>query len=136
MFKKIKYWLQHHDAIWSGPLAFASFFLIGYFLSEVLNLNVGTYDLGFIQPLFLAATVVIIATNIAMIGIRFTFYTLYKWAYGKRLEDGSIKNYSKIDWRILTSIQRFVCFGLVFVYFTSSIIFIYCHFIGAMPTFK
>lgn len=126
--KKIKYVLHHFDAIWSVPLAFATFALVGYLLSS-MGIAVGTYDLGFVQPMFLAGTVTIGFTNMAIIGIRFTFYTLYKWGYGKKQEDGTILNYSKLDWRALTPFQRYLLFGAVFIFFVSMMGFFYSKFV-------
>jgi uncharacterized membrane-anchored protein len=126
--KKFKYLLHHYDAIWSVPLAFATFFLVGYFLSS-MGIAVGTYDIGFIQPLFLAGAVVIGATFMAVMGIRFTFYTIYKYIYGRKCDDGDTMNFSKKDWRKLTAVQRYFVSGFLFVFFVSMIIIVYLKFI-------
>lgn len=126
--KKVKYLLQHFDGIWSAPLAFISFVALGYLLG-IAGVAAGTYDIGFIQPLLLAACVVIGATNMAIMGIRFTFYTVYKYIYGKKSVDGKV-NFSKKDWRSgLTPIQRYSVAGLLFAYFTTMIIIVYLKFV-------
>ena len=126
--KQFKYLLHHYDAIWSVPLAFATFIIVGYLLSS-MGVAVGTYDLGFIQPLFLAGAVVVGATFMAVMGIRFTFYTIYKYIYGKVDEDGNKMNFSKKDWRNLTPEFRYFITGFLFVFFVTMIIIVYLKFI-------
>lgn len=124
MKTKITYLLQKFDGIWSVPLAFVLFWLVGLLLSAVFGFATGTYDLAFIQPLFLAVAIVIGSTNAAVIGLRFTFRGLHRYLYGQKKE-GEIVNYSKEDWLELTPIQRY-CFAFgVFVLFVIAILFIY-----------
>mgnify|MGYP001349944372 CR=1 FL=1 len=122
--KKIKYLLQHIDGIWSVPVGFFVFFFIGLLLSSVFGMAVGGYDMAFIQPLALAGTIVIGATNMAIGGLYFTFRGIYKYLYGYK-EDNEILNYSKLDFQLLTPIQR-ICITLISLYFfLLSIIIVY-----------
>ena len=123
--KKVKYYLQHIDGIWSVPLSFAIFYFAGIFLQAVFGYGAATYDPGFIQPLFLAAAVVIGATNIAVWGMFFTFRGLYRYLYGEKEEDGTIKNYSKYNWKALTAWQRYIVAFGVFFYYVSAVIIVY-----------
>ena len=122
--KKIKYLLQHIDGIWSVPVGFFVFFFIGLLLSSVFGMAVGGYDMAFIQPLALAGTIVIGATNMAIGGLYFTFRGIYKYLYGYK-ENNEILNYSKLDFQLLTPIQR-ICITLISLYFfLLSIIIVY-----------
>ena len=131
--KKFKYYLQLVDGIWSIPLAILTFWIIGVLLTAIFGFSVGTYDIGFIQPLFLAAAVVIGATNVAVWGMYFTFRGLYHYIYGKQLVNTEGKsyrvNYSKVNWLDLSPWQRYlIAFG-VFFYFSTAIIIVYLQFV-------
>lgn len=123
--KKIKFWLQHIDGIWSVPLSFLLFWITGLVLTSVLGYGTGTYDPGFIQPLFLATAIVIGATNVAVLGVYFTFRGIYRYLYGERKNEGYWINYSKKDWLKLTVWQRMIMGFGVFFYYVSAVIVVY-----------
>lgn len=128
--KKALYYIQLVDGIWSVPLGFFLFFICGYVLSLFFGYTVGFYDPSFIQPLFLAATIVIGATNVAIGGLYFTFRGLYKYLYGQRKmnEETGEKytlNYSKKDWKKLLVWQRFIIAFFVFFFFLAATIIVY-----------
>lgn len=130
VLKKIWYYLQLVDGVWSVPLGFFLFFMCGYVLSLFFGYTVGFYDPSFIQPLFLAATIVIGATNVAIGGLYFTFRGLYKYLYGgyypdKKTGEKRRINYSKRDWLNLTIWQRFVIAFSVFFLFLAATIIVY-----------
>ena len=121
-FKKVLYLLQQFDGIWSVPLAFITFWLVGLMLQTYFGYGTGTYDLGFIQPLFLAAAIVIGATNFATVGIFFTFRGLFRYIYGKAYSSNLS---SKTDFNQLPVGQRFlVAFG-TFLYLVTAVIVVY-----------
>ena len=128
-FKKLKYFLHKWDGIWSAPLAFLAFCIVGYILTAVFGFTAGTYDVGFVQPLLLAIVITVGATNAGILGIRFTTYTIFKWWYGKKQISGDVKNISKEDWRSITPIQRYIIALVLFIYFTTMIVFLYSKFI-------
>jgi hypothetical protein len=123
--KKIKYWLQHMDGLWSVPLTFLAFWVLGLLLQAIGGYGVGTYDPAFIQPLFLAIAVVIGATNAAVWGINFTFRGIYRYFYGERKDDGTRRNYSKEDWIKLNPWKRYIVSFGVFFYYVSAILAVY-----------
>lgn len=123
--KRIKFILSHIDGIWSVPLAFFIFWIAGLFISAIFGYGTGTYDPGFIQPLFLASAVVIGATNVTVWGLYFTFRGLYRYFYGQRDDSGNLINYSKIDWKFLSKWQRFVIAFAVFFCFFFAIILVF-----------
>ena len=124
--KYLKYILNQFDGIWSIPLAFIAFWLVGLILTTFFGLAVGTYDMAFIQPLFLSIAVVVGATNAAVLGLWFNFRGLYKWFYGfKDKESGKIINYSKENWLKLTAWQKFVIFLFTFSFLISAVIIVY-----------
>jgi hypothetical protein len=130
--KKLKFYLQHADGIWSVPMAFLLFWFAGIALQHFGGFGVGTYDPGFIQPLFLAIAIVTGATNAAIFLVYFNFRGLYRYLYGEKRErrEGNgplLINYSKIDWLKLKVWQRYlVAFG-VFFYYVSAVIIVYLH---------
>jgi hypothetical protein len=125
--KKLKFYLQHVDGIWSVPLVFVTFWIAGIVLQWFGGYGVGTYDPGFIQPLFLSIGIVIGATNAAIGGLFFTFRGMYRYLYGQRDEKGSLRNYSKENWLKLTAWQRFAIVFFVFFYYVSAVIIVYLH---------
>jgi hypothetical protein len=78
----MKKFLNKFDGLWALPIAFALFVFVGYILQEIGGLGTGSYDIAFIQPLFLATAVVIGATNAAVWGLYFTFRDCHQWLYG------------------------------------------------------
>jgi hypothetical protein len=104
--KKIKFLLEKYDGVWSVPLAFFAFWFIGVVL-QFFSITAGSYDLAFIQPLFLATSVVIGAVNIAIAGLFFNFRGLYRYLYGYKNENGAVINESKNDFKNLQPWQRF-----------------------------
>lgn len=123
--KKIKYYLQLIDGVWSLPLLFTFFWFTGVFLQAIFGYTTGFYDTSIIQPLFLAVGIVVGATNFAVWGMYFTFRGLYRYLYGEKNEDGSIVNYSKLNWLKLTSWQRYTVAFCVFFYYVTAIIIVY-----------
>ena len=124
MKKKLKYLLLLVDGIWSVPLGFLAFFFVGLLLSTAFGMAVGQYDLAFIQPLFLAGTVVVGATNMAVLGLYFTFREVFRYLYGEFVED-AIFNRSKEDFNALNPIQN-ICVSLfLFCFFVVAILVVY-----------
>jgi hypothetical protein len=137
ILKKVKFYLQHVDGIWSVPMAFLAFWFGGILLQYLGGFGVGTYDPGFIQPFFLAVAIVIGATNAAVGGLFFTFRGLYRYLYGEKKNEKDKNgnetekiiriNYSKIDWLKLKAWQRFVLAFCVFFYYVSAVIVVYLY---------
>lgn len=125
--KKLIYFLTKWDGLWSVPLGFFAFYLAGSFLTWMFGYSTGTYDVAFIQPLLLAATIVIGATNAGIAGMFFTLRGFHNYLYGKKDYQGQIHNFSKGDWKKLSPSQRFAIALLVMAYFITSIIIVYLH---------
>jgi len=80
--------------------------------------------MAFIQPLFLAGTIVVGATNVAVLGLYFTFRTIFYYLYG-RVENKVIINISKSDFETLKPIQK-ICVSLfLFLFFVLTTITVY-----------
>ena len=123
--KKVIYYLQLLDGIWTVPLGFFIFFFVGLTLSSAFGMAVGQYDMAFIQPLFLAGTIVVGATNMAVWGLFFTFKGLYRYLYGYVSETGLTVNDSKNDFSKLQPIQK-ICVALFsFCFFVVCILVVY-----------
>lgn len=127
MKKKILYWIQKYDAIWSVPLGFLAFFLVGFALTGLFGWGTGSYDVAFIVPLFLATTVVVGATNAAVAGLRFTLRGFHDYLYGKKV-DGEVVKPAKADWKELSPIQRFTLVLCSLAFFIISILVVYLNF--------
>ena len=112
-------WLQKYDFLWSVGASFGFFWFVGYFLNNVLGLSIGTYDLGFIQPVFLAISVSITIVAAALFGLRFNFKNFYDWIYTKE-SWGAFQQFKN-----LTAWQQFVTVFIVFFSFVILIAKIY-----------
>jgi hypothetical protein len=124
-WKKFKWFIQQYDGVWSVPLAFFAFYFVGLALTSLFGYGTGFYDPAFIQPLFLAGAVVIGATNMATVGIYFTFRGLFRYLYGFRNKEGIFENQSKTDWKELKVWQRFIVAFFSFFFFVVAIITVY-----------
>jgi uncharacterized protein YqhQ len=127
--KKIKYFLQKFDGVWSVPLTIAGFWLLGTILVSVFGFAAGTYDIGFFQPLFLAAGIVIGATNFGVIGVYFTLRGIHRFLYGYKHQEGYTVNHAKKYWKQLPITWQFGLSFFVLFYFITAIIFVYIKFI-------
>lgn len=122
--KQLIRFLQLRDGIWSVPLAFFAFWFVGVILQSTFGYGTGSYDPGFIQPLLLAAAIVIGATNIAVVGVYFTLRGIHRYIYGSK-KGGTYFNQSKHDWGNLRPQQRFFIALFVLFFFISLIVLVY-----------
>lgn len=127
--KKLKFLLQLWDVFWSLPLMFVAFWLVGLVLTAIFGYATGTYDLGFIQPLFLAICVVNGASAAALGFMFFYCRGLFRYFYGHKNKDGSYFNYSGLDWKKLQPLHRFILFFFVLFAQIAAIIFVYLKFV-------
>lgn len=123
--KKIKYFLHKWDGVWSIPLFFLLFFLVGHILTVAFDNTAGTYDLGLVQPFFLAVLIVVGATNFGVFGLYFTLRGIHHFLYGKKDENGNVYNASKVAWTSLEAKHKFLISLLCLFYFITAIIFVY-----------
>ena len=129
IFKKLYYRLQLFDGLWSLPLSIIGFWIVGMLLTALFGYSVGTYDVGFIQPLFLAIAVLIGAANAALGFLYFFARGIFKWFYGRK--DGAGKRIvdSVVDWQNLRPHQRFHIFFFVLFFMIGLIVIVYLSFI-------
>lgn len=123
--KKLKFWLHHLDGLWSVPLAFSIFWIVGELFTAMFGFGTAVYDAAFFQPLFLSIAIVIGATNAAIGALYFNFRQIYKYLYGEK-KDGTRVNYSIYDWKHLSGIQRtlITCFMFLFYVAIITIVFL------------
>ena len=118
--KKLKFFLQHVHSIWSVPLMFFVYYLVGILLVSLFGYGTGSYDPAFIQPLFLAGAVVLGIANFALLILFFTFKGLYRYLYGTKNAKEDVVNKSKDDWQTLSVWQRFIlAFSVFFLFFVA-----------------
>ena len=123
--RKLFYYLQLLDGIWSIPIGFFMFFFVGLLLSSAFGMAVGGYDLAFIQPLFLAGTIVVGATNLAILGLYFNFRGVYRYLYGYISETGLTVNDSKNDFSKIQPIQKLCVSLFLFCFFVVAVIIVF-----------
>src|SRR6185436_7177114 len=129
MKKRILYFFQQFDGIWSVPLTFFMYWLVGIILTGIFGYSTGTYDLGFIQPLFLAAAVVIGATNFAVVGIYFTLRSIYRYIYGRKDSHVHTVNHSKEDFKTMKPVYKVLISLFVLFYYITAILICYIKFV-------
>lgn len=118
--KKIWYYVQLIDGLWSVPLGLLLITLVGYLFASIFGYTTGFYEPSVIQGLFIAVTLVIGVVNGVTLGMYFTFRGIFKWFYGehrKNPETGKLEilNQSKIEWEsFITPWQKFKLFFCVF----------------------
>jgi hypothetical protein len=118
--KKIKYLLQQFDAIWSLPLAFFSFWTVGVLMVKMFGYTTAIYDMSFIQPLFLAVTVVVGVSTFSTLGLYFSFRGIYTYLYGYKNSQKKVINKSKEAWEKLAPLsQIIISFTIYFLHFLS-----------------
>jgi hypothetical protein len=125
MLKKIKMLLQLRDGIWSIPLTFLIYVGVGLLLGWAFGYGTGTYDPGFIQPLFLAIAIVVGATNGAVLTIYFTVRGIHRYIYGHHDKEKNFINLSKEDFKNLKEWQKISCALFILLYFVSAILIVY-----------
>jgi len=125
IWKKLKYYFQMVDGIWSVPLLFFLFWITGVFLQTVFGYTVATYDLSFIQPLFLAIAVTLGATNGTIFILRFNFKGIYNWFYGYKDKQGVYQRPAVESWKEVLPWQKFSIFLFVSSFYVVAIIAVY-----------
>ena len=121
LYHAVARWLEVYDWAWSLPLFGLLYWGVGFVLGGVLGMAVGTFDLSFIQPLFLAIAVVIGGAMAFIYCLRYVFNKiLYKYLYDcKGKEDICFEN----DFINLQAWQR-VCLLLLLFCFISLLVVI------------
>jgi hypothetical protein len=129
VLQKIKRHFQIWDVFWSFPLAFGLFWFAGFVLTAVFGYATGTYDLGFIQPFFIAWAIVVGAVAAGLGFMWFYARDLFHWFYGKKKDDGTVYEGAKEVWEHLAPAHKFILFFFVLFAPAVLIIFVYIHFI-------
>lgn len=83
--KKLLYYLQLFDGIWSVPIAFLGFFIAGslsleYFGDPLISIE-------YIQQVILAGLILVFANFVTFLGGFFNFRGLQKFFYSKELKE-------------------------------------------------
>jgi hypothetical protein len=126
--KKLKFYLQHLDFVWSLPLAWGVTMFLWYF-SDSLFGTIGRFDPAFIFPIFHAMAIMTAANAIAIGALYFNFRGAYVYIFGY-CKDGTWINPSKLDFQLLKPWQKiFIVLFLYFIYFLVAITV--WHWIGA-----
>lgn len=84
--------LEIWDWIWTLPLGALLYWGFGWFFGAVMGMAVGNFDLSFLQPLFLAMTVVTGASVCSIYILRFHWKAIYRFIYSSRLTDETLSS--------------------------------------------
>ena len=103
--KKILYYLQKYDGVWSIPVAFLAFFLAGKYSYEYFGDALISTE--YLQHVFLASLILIFANFVVFLGINFNFRSLQRYFYSEEIKRDVVNN--------LTTWQRIKLY--IFVYF-------------------
>jgi hypothetical protein len=123
--KRITYYLVHAHAIWLVPISIFLFYFLGVALQYFFGYGVGTWDMGFWQPLILAAGAVSFAVNIAIMILYFAIRGLYQFLWGYKDENGIWQNVSKKLWEELSPAVQFCIAFFVLLFFVAAILVVF-----------
>lgn len=120
LIKHIWIWMQKYDWTWSPLLLFGAFWFVGWFMIVVLKWNVGTYDLGFIQPLFLSMAITSALFGFAFGGLRFQWKALFDYQSSRKEEINAFN-----DFKLSTPCQRILFLSFYFTLYVVVNLMIY-----------
>lgn len=109
MIRKIKYWLQLWDGVWSIPLSFLLFVLMGIVGETILGEGFAFYDPSILQAGLLASALIILFNMVAWLGIWFNFRGIFHYYL----------IYSKNDFKKLREWQRLLFLVFLYVFYFS-----------------
>jgi hypothetical protein len=127
--KKIKFYLQLWDFVWSVPLAIFTFLLFSLFGHLIFGDGFAGYDPAFIQAAIYAGLILVIGNGVVWIGIYFNWRKIFRYHSGHwstRKEDNHTFwfNKSKIDFDNITPIQRICVTLFLYCFYFLAYIFI------------
>jgi hypothetical protein len=112
--KAITYTLQLFDGIWSIPLAFLLFTVVGTFSYQYFGDALISTE--YLQYVILAALVMIIANFVVFLGIRFNFRALQREIYSNRMKEAlntDLDTWQKVKLYMLLYFGYFSFYALV-----------------------
>lgn len=123
----LKFKLQLRESFLSIPILFLVFYFVGVLLTWLFGMATGFYDPAFVQPLFMAGLVVNGAAAFAQFIAYFYFRSgVHRYIWGVyKPDEKAIVNYSKADFKLLTSWQRLVLSLSVFCFFVLLVVLVY-----------
>jgi ABC-type uncharacterized transport system permease subunit len=113
MTKKVLYYLQKYDGVWSIPLAFLGFFMAGRYGYEYFGDALISTE--YIQVVFMAALILIFANFVVFLGINFNFRSLQRYFYSTEIKE-QIKNELTVWQRIKLYLFVYFCFLVLFLF--------------------
>lgn len=115
--------LEKWDWIWTLPLGIGLYFSFGWFFGSVMGMAVGNFDLSFVQPLFLAMTVVTGASVCAIYIIRFHWKSLYRFIYSTKTADDELS--SVAAFKLLEPWQKISFAAFYYFFFVGAVVAVY-----------
>lgn len=101
--------------IWAIPFAVIGFF-VSFYILRWIDPYAGTFDIGYLQALFLSSVFIVFANALVFLGVKFNFR--YMWDHYK-------DNTFQKDWTKLTPWQRLIIFFWLYslLFFLSAVVF-------------
>jgi len=115
IMKKVLKYLQMYDGLWSVPLAFLAFFLVGRYGYEYFGDALISTE--YIQIVFMAALILIFANFVVFLGINFNFRSLQRYFYSTEIKE-QIKQELTVWQRIKLYLFVYFSFLLLFLFIT------------------
>lgn len=79
MIKRITYWLQKWDVVWSGPLSFIAFIAFAWFMQSLFGESFGSYDPAMYQAAIYAIGIMVLFNGSVLASFWFNWRVLYKY---------------------------------------------------------
>ena len=120
---KASHFLERYDWLWSLPLSVFAYWFFPILFGGWLGMSIGSFDLSFIQPLFLAVTVVIGASTASIYVLRYHFKDIYRFIYSSKTDDEDLS--SVASFRNLQPWQKFLVTGSLYFGYFAAVVIVY-----------
>lgn len=115
--------LETWDWIWALPLTIFLYWGFGYFFGAIMGMSIGNFDLSFVQPLFLAITVVHGASVASIYILRFHWKGLYRFIYSTKIEDENISSIAAF--KLLQPWQKIFLVAFFYFFYVGAVVAVY-----------
>jgi len=111
MRKKLLYYLQKNDWIWSLPLGFMGFILYPILGVLIWGEGFAAYPPEFLHAAIYAALIMVIGNTVVQLGMNFNWRTVHRYIYnGGRKDFKESPVWLKLGFTLFIYVFYFVCF--------------------------
>lgn len=131
---QFKFIMMLRSGWWAGFLAwFASYFVM-LLASWLFGWGTGWYDMSDIAPVFKAGSVVLLLNAFVHFLLYMDYRTIHRYIYGKhKSEDGIRINFSKADFKAITSWQRLLLVTFLVCFYVVVFVLVYLKLVAPTP---